>query len=147
MTAPAKPTIMVVEDDLDMVEALRVLLEHAGYNVLAATEADTAFELAQREKPNLILLDIMMPSGTEGFHFVWRLRRDGSEAVRNIPIIVVSGVHQTFPFKLYPTESDSVYGPGEYLPVQGFLDKPIQPSTLLQEIERLLGKQETGSTG
>ncbi len=146
MTAPAKPTILIVEDDPDMVEALRVLLEHAGYGALTASGPEAAFELAQQEKPNLILLDIMMPSGTEGFHFVWKLRRDSNEAVRNLPIIVVSGVHQTFPFKLYPDESDGVYGPGEYLPVQGFLDKPVKPSALLQEIERLLGKQETDST-
>jgi CheY-like chemotaxis protein len=138
MTSLAKPKILVVEDDADTVEALRALFEHEGYEVLAASDATSAFELNQTEKPDLIVLDIMMPSGTEGFHFVWRLRREGDEACRDVPIIVVSAIHETFPLKLYPDESDPVYAPNEYLPVQAFLDKPAEPSQLLDEVRRLL---------
>jgi two-component system phosphate regulon response regulator PhoB len=138
MTSPAKPKILVVEDDADTVEALRVLFENEGYEVLTASDATSAFELNQAEKPDLIVLDIMMPSGTEGFHFVWRLRREGDEACRDVPIIVVSAVHDTFPLKLYPDQSDPVYAPHEYLPVQAFLDKPAEPSQLLAEVRRLL---------
>jgi CheY-like chemotaxis protein len=136
---PSNPArILIVEDDIDTADALRVLLESAGYAVLFAPDAGAAFEFAQREQPDLIIADVMMPSGTEGFHFIWKLRRDGGDPVKDVPIIVVSAIHKTVPLELYPEKSDGVYGPNEYLPVQAFLDKPIQPTHLLDEIERLL---------
>ncbi len=117
-----------------------MLLEHQGYEVLTAADATSAFDMARSQKPNLIVLDIMMPSGTEGFHFVWKLRREEDAACREVPIIVVSAVHETFPLRLYPDQSDGVYGPYEYLPVQAFLDKPVEPARLTAEVERLLAR-------
>lgn len=141
MTQSNSARILVVEDDVDTADALRVLLESAGYAVLFAPDGGAAFDLAQKEIPDLIIADVMMPSGTEGFHFIWRLRRDGGDPVKDVPIIVVSAIHKTVPLQLYPEKSDSVYGPNEYLPVQAFLDKPIQPARLLDEIERLLAEK------
>jgi len=141
VTQPNPARILVVEDDIDTADALRVLLESAGYGVLFAPNAGAAFELAQSEKPDLIIADVMMPSGTEGFHFIWKLRRDGGDSVKDVPIIVVSAIHKTVPLELYPGKSDGVYGPNEFLPVQVFLDKPIQPTRLLGEIERLLAER------
>lgn len=145
MSKPVGPRVLVVEDDVDTVEALRVLLEHEGYDVVTATDPKSGLEMAQQQQPDLIVLDVMMPSGTEGFHFVWKLRRDGHEEIRDVPIIVMSGVHRDSPLKLYPDQQDGEYGPYEYLPVQAFLDKPVEPEELLQHIAQLLEQKQAAS--
>ncbi|MCJ7752539.1 MAG: response regulator [Armatimonadetes bacterium] len=145
MSKPVRPRVLVVEDDVDTVEALRVLLEHEGYDVVTATDPNSGLEMAQQKQPDLIVLDVMMPSGTEGFHFVWKLRRDGHEEIRDVPIIVVSGIHRDSPLKLYPDQQDGEYGPYEYLPVQAFLDKPVEPEVLLEHVARLLEQKQAAS--
>jgi len=128
--------ILMVEDDADTAESLRVVLEGEGYQVSHASSAPAGLAAARAGRPDLILLDVMMPSGTEGFHFVWDLRRDADEAVKKTPIIVLTAIHQTTKLRFYPDESEEA---GEYLPVQGFLDKPVDSARLLEEVGRALG--------
>lgn len=86
--------ILVVEDDRDMAEAIRLTLENAGYQVVNAYDQEEAWQKVNAEKPDLTVLDIMMPTGTEGFQFVWELRSPQTEeSIRNVPIIVVSSLH------------------------------------------------------
>jgi CheY-like chemotaxis protein len=134
---PAK--ILIVEDDPDMADTVRVILESKRYQVLSASSKDDGLDKARAERPDLILLDVMMPEGTEGFHFVWELRRDPDAEVREIPIIVVSALHETTKLRFYPDQSDDTYEAGEYLPVQDFIDKPVNPADLLARVERVLG--------
>jgi len=68
--------ILVVDDDPDICESLRMVLESSDYEVRSAGSAEEAYQEALGYGPDLILLDIMMPSGTEGFHLVWRLRNE-----------------------------------------------------------------------
>lgn len=130
--------VLVVDDDPDIVDYLRHILEKHAYNVVAAADAEEAMHKVETEKPDLIILDIMMPKGTEGFHFTWRLRARSEPEYRNIPIIVLTAIHDTTNLKFYPDARDGVYGPGEFLPVEGFLDKPVGEEDLLQEVERVL---------
>jgi CheY-like chemotaxis protein len=130
--------ILVVDDDPDICESLRMVLESSGYEVDEAGSAGEAYETALCFNPALILLDIMMPSGTEGFHFVWRLRNEAPEPLSATPIVVLTAIHSTTRLRFYPDESDGTYGPGEFLPVQGFLDKPVEPSALLGKIREIL---------
>jgi CheY-like chemotaxis protein/DNA-binding FrmR family transcriptional regulator len=138
--------ILVVDDDPDVVEFLRYILKKSAYEVVTAANADEAMSQVEAEKPDLIILDIMMPKGTEGFQFTWRLRSRPEPEYRNIPIIVVTAIHDTTSLRFYPEQSDGTYGPGEYLPVEAFIDKPVNEEELLQRIERILGvaAQETG---
>jgi CheY-like chemotaxis protein len=131
-------TILIVEDDPDAVEANRILLEGEGYHTISATDPCSALERMRSERPDLILLDVMMPSGTEGFHFVWNLRRDPDPCCRAIPIIVLSAIHRTTPLRFYPDQSDGYYQPYEYLPVEALLDKPASSERLLAEIAAAL---------
>jgi len=131
-------TILIVEDDPDAVEANRILLEGEGYHTIFAMDPRSAFERVHSDSPDLILLDVMIPDGTEGFHFVWDLRRDPNPRCRAIPIIVLSAIHQTTPLRFYPDQSDSYYRPYEYLPAQAFLDKPASSKRLLAEIAAAL---------
>jgi CheY-like chemotaxis protein len=135
--------ILVVEDDRDMAEAIRLTLENAGYQVVNAYNPDEAWEKVNAEKPDLIVLDIMMPTGTEGFQFVWKLRSPQTdESIRNVPIIVVTSLHSTTELRFYPDQYDASYGPGEFLPVQEFLDKPIDPAKLIEAVERVLKQKQ-----
>lgn len=131
-------TVLIVDDDPDIVEALTLVLEGAGHATLSAANADDALTMAIERRPDVILLDVMMPEGTEGFHTVWNLRSHEDPQIADIPVIVLSAIHSTTPLRLYPDQKDSSYGPGEFLPVQGFLDKPIQPKAMLDAIDRVL---------
>jgi CheY-like chemotaxis protein len=139
MSETAAKKILIVEDDPDQVDAMTLVLEKQGYTVVSAPDAVKGLELARQEKPDLVLLDVMMPAGTEGFHFVWALRKEPDAALRDTPIIVTTAIHETSPMKLYPDQSDKTYGEYEYLPVQGFFDKPVDPAKLIAELQRLLG--------
>ena len=134
----AKRKILVVDDDRDLVATLRLLLERAGYVVVDAPGPGAGMEVLERERPDLILLDVMMPDATEGFHFVWKLRRRGEPYHRDVPIIMLTAIHGTTDLRFYPDSGDGTYGPGEYLPVQEFLDKPVDPRELLERVARVL---------
>ena len=130
--------ILVVDDDPDVVDYLRHALEKRDYGVVAAGSAEEGMRKVESEKPDLIILDVMMPTGTEGFHFAWNLRARSEAEYRSIPIIVLTAIHGTTSMRFYPDQSDGYYGPGEYLPVEGFIDKPVGEQELLREIERVL---------
>jgi CheY-like chemotaxis protein len=136
-------TVLVVEDDPDASDTAKIVLESEGYSVIQAASAGEGLNKARSERPDVILLDIMMPSGTEGFHFVWNLRNDPDERLHSIPIIVLTAIHDTTWVKLYPDTADPVYQPQEYLPVQAFLDKPASSEQLLKEIEQALAPKST----
>jgi CheY-like chemotaxis protein len=137
--------ILIVDDDPDIVESLKMALEAAGYATASAGNAEEGLEKVHAERPDLIVLDVMMPAGTEGFHFVWDLRKDDDPALRDLPIIMLTAIHQDSPMKFYPEQSDGTYQPYEYLPVQAFLDKPVVLDKLLAEAGRLLGEGEAAS--
>ncbi len=131
--------ILVVDDDPDIVESLKMVLESANYDVDTAGSPQEGFARIDAAAPDLILLDIMMPDGTEGFHFVWRLRNEYPEPINQIPILVLTAIHSTTQLRFYPDQTDKEYGPGEFLPVQGFMDKPVEPSLLLRKLAETLG--------
>jgi CheY-like chemotaxis protein len=133
--------VLVVDDDPDVVEATRLILERNGYHVLTAEDGGKGLAQVRAERPDVIVLDVMMPEGTEGFHFVWALRRDADERIKGIPIIIISAIHERTKLRFYPDQSDGTYEPGAYLPVEDFVDKPINPADLVGRIERLLGRK------
>jgi CheY-like chemotaxis protein len=141
----SKPvTILVVDDDRDLVATLRMVLEGAGYRVVSAPDPVQGIATAADERPDLILLDIMMPNATEGFHFVWKLRRREEPYFQKVPIVVLSGIHETTDLRFYPDSGDGTYRAGEFLPIQDFMDKPLDPARLLERIGRVLALAERG---
>ncbi|MCL5266196.1 MAG: response regulator [Chloroflexi bacterium] len=134
------PKILVIDDDPDLVESWRLVLEASSYSVVSAGSSEEGMQKTEREKPDLVLLDVMMPEGTEGFHFVWKLRNHRQAALRQIPIIVVTSIHRTTDIRLHPDQPDAAYEPGEFLPVQGFLDKPVEPSELVKWVGEVISK-------
>ena len=140
---PSEPsaTILIIEDDPDVVAATQLLLERRGYRVITAADAQEGTRKLEEERPRLILLDVMLPTGTEGFHFVWSLRNHTDPSLRKTPVIITSVIHRTTDLRLYPEVSDPEYAPGEFLPVQSFVDKPVVVSELVRVVEDVLSDQ------
>jgi DNA-binding response OmpR family regulator len=85
----AKRKILVVDDEQDVAHALKVRLKASGYNVVLASDSVQAFTMANKEKPDLILLDIMIPGGG-GFVVIERLKQ--SQTTHHIPIVFLTGI-------------------------------------------------------
>ena len=138
-------SILVVDDDPNVARAIKLALESKGHSVATAGSKEDGKAAAVDGKPELMIVDVMMPEGTEGFHLVWEIRQMEEEALKNVPIIMATGIHDQTELRFYPDQSDGTYAPGEYLPVQAWLDKPIQVDSLLQTVEEVLGQQSTGN--
>jgi CheY-like chemotaxis protein len=138
MRVPKGKKVLIIDDDPDIVDSVGLILANEGYELCGATSAEDGLAKVQTEHPDLILLDIMMPDGTEGFQFVWRLRNELSADVQNTPVLVLTSIHSTTHLRFYPDESDPQYAPGEYLPVQGFIDKPGSPEELVAKVAEIL---------
>lgn len=129
--------ILIVDDDPDMVLAARICLEGAGHEVLAASSSSEGLKKIQEEAPDLLVLDVMMGTTTEGFQTALTLRSPDPKspyaAYRQIPILMLTAIHSTTPLRFGPDE--------EYLPVDAFIDKPFEPETFLRKVETLLRKK------
>jgi CheY-like chemotaxis protein len=128
-----KKKVMVIDDDVQLVDTVKTLLESVGYQVSHAYQAEKGMDLAREIQPDLILLDIMFagPPGPDGLEISRRLRDD--PVLGDTPVIILSGVKKMLdmPVKLAPDEA--------YMPVKAFLEKPFKPDKLLGEITKILG--------
>jgi CheY-like chemotaxis protein len=130
----AKGKILVVEDDPDVALATRLCLESAGYKVMEARNSAEGLQTVQRIRPDLIILDVMMDSTTEGFQMALTLRSPDPKSeykdYQGIPIIMQTSIHSTTPVRFAPDQ--------DYLPVDRFLEKPLDPDKLLKAVAELL---------
>jgi len=131
-----KAKILVIDDDPDFTDAVTPILESALYNVIAAADAKEGKEKIFAEKPDLILLDIMMDSLFDGFSLCHAIKTSKEyKEFKDIPIIFISAVKEKtgsrFQFK---GEEQGLAGPDDYI------DKPVKPDDLIARIERLLKK-------
>jgi CheY-like chemotaxis protein len=132
----AKSKILVVEDDPDVALATRLCLESAGYQVMEARNSAEGLQMIQQARPDLIILDVMMDSTTEGFQMALTLRspdpKSEYKAYQDIPILMQTSIHSTTPVRFAPDQ--------DYLPVDRFLEKPLDPDKLLKTVAELLNK-------
>lgn len=129
--------ILIIDDDADMVLATRLCLQGAGHDVLDAPNGTRGLEMIQSERPDLIILDVMMDSMTEGFQVALKLRGPAPDSAyadfSSIPILILTALHSTTRMRFAPDQ--------DYLPVDDFIDKPIDPDLLLSKVERLLKRE------
>ncbi|RMH62835.1 MAG: response regulator [Calditrichaeota bacterium] len=126
-----KKKILVIDDDIDLVEAMRITLENAGFDVIDAQTGERGVALALAEHPDLIILDIMMGSQDEGFHVAYKIR--SHEQTRDIPVIMLSAVSQETGYAFDPEKDE------DFLPVQEFIEKPVNPAALVDKVKAHLG--------
>jgi response regulator RpfG family c-di-GMP phosphodiesterase len=122
--------ILVVDDDIDVLESRRIVLEHNNYEVETASNIKVAGEILEKMKIDLILLDVMMEKDTDGFNFAQEVK--ANKKFKHIPIILATAVNQRTKFK-FDIETD-----GDFLPVEKFMEKPIDPDDLIVAIRGLL---------
>ena len=123
--------ILIIDDDIDLVEAMRLTLENAGYEVVDAQDGKKGLEKIAEEKPDLILLDVMMETQDEGFHIAYQIRNNPQ--MRDLPIIILTAVGQETGFS-FDKDKDE-----DFLPVNEFLEKPVNPDFLLGKVRTTLG--------
>jgi len=125
-----RPKILLVDDDIDFVEIAKRALERDQYEVVAAYSGTEGKEAAEREMPDLIILDAMMESLTEGFHVAHELR--SHPKLKSVPIIMLTAINVQgdYPWRLDKDE--------QWLPVDRFLDKPVEPDRLRAEVKAVL---------
>jgi len=132
--------VLIIDGDTEFAAETQEILERDSISVTRATCCAEGMLAAESEPPDAIVLEAMLPNGTEGFHFVWNLRQHRDQRLRDVPVIIVSHINGTIPFRVSPSDSDWEYGPGEFLPAQCFLDKPVEPEELLEQVRGVLGR-------
>jgi CheY-like chemotaxis protein len=123
--AGAPKRILICDDDPAILRVLQVNLEVEGYDTLLAHHGEEALEIANREHPDLVILDIMMPR-LDGYQTCERLKAD--DATKDIPVVFLSA-------KAQQSDIDE----GKEYGVEAYLTKPFDPDTLIEVIESLVG--------
>lgn len=129
--------ILIVDDDPDFVETMEIILQGNGYETRTAKDGEEAFKKVKEKIPDIILLDIMMKTKTDGIWVSEKIRSD--EKLKKIPIIMITAVNQDSEMaKFHLGHAEDM----EYMPVNVFMEKPIESKDLLKEIKKLIGKPE-----
>ena len=125
--------IIVIEDDADMAEAIKLTLEANEHRVLIRDNPTSGVEEAEKNIPDLIILDVMFGQNqkTVGFDYAVEIRR--KKNISSVPILMITAVNTQYPNFNFSNKTD-----GEYLPVDGFIEKPAQPDDLIRKVNELL---------
>jgi CheY-like chemotaxis protein len=125
--------VLIVDDDPDMRLAIASVLKSRAYQVIEASDGFEALKKLREEKPDIMLLDLLMP-GMDGFAVVKQLRDSQKKEYSDVPILVISSIREEASHRRYELEL------GHKLTVDDYIEKPIEPFVLLQRVEKLLSK-------
>lgn len=128
-------TVLLVDDDPDLIEAHSQVLESAGFEVLVAHDGPTGFALATARRPDVAVLDVIMSQPDEGFVLARQLREDPRTA--DVPLVLLTGLNAVNaasgrPFQLSDRDRDE-----HWLPVDRVVDKPLHPYRLVALVREL----------
>jgi len=126
-----KAKILLIDDDVDFVEATKTILESKPYEVIVAYEGDEGLHKAREENPDLIILDVIMPV-KDGFTAAEQLKKDPQ--LSKIPVIMLTA------FAAKGGETSIPVSRGYTLEAEDYIDKPIRPEELLARIDKHLKK-------
>ena len=124
-----KPKILLVDDDIDFIEATRIVLEKESYDIVVAYQGDEGLQKAREENPDLILLDIIMPV-KDGFTAAEQLKNDPQ--LSKIPVIMLTS------FSSRGQQTSIPVSRGFDLEADDYIEKPVSPEQLLASIKRYL---------
>ena len=129
------PRITIIDDDVDFVENTAAVLRKQGYAVTVLYSVDGAAEALSRDRPDILILDVMFPDNpVAGFDLARQIRR--TKAIEDLPIILLTGINQEFPMDFSREDIDSAW-----MPVQEFMKKPAKMPDLLDKMSQLLKKR------
>ena len=134
--------ILIVDDEEDAISFISTILQDNNYEYISAENGIKGLELARNEKPDLILLDLIMPEKS-GIMMFQELKKD--QELRKIPVIVVSGASEVtgvdfknFIFKHTEKDSDNQEESTAFFTPDDYIEKPINPDALIKAIEKAL---------
>ena len=128
--AVSRKTILVVDDDPDIQDALKIILESQGYQVIIANNGVECFERLIENKPDLIILDLLMPK-MDGFAVFKELRNEKWSKYIDIPILILTSIREEASRRRYELET------GQELNANDYIEKPLSPEVLLASIRKL----------
>lgn len=129
-------TILIIDDDFDIVEAMKMTLETRGYEVFTAFAGSEGLNRVKEVSPDLIILDVIMEDDTAGFKVSWALRsadpKSEYAAYQRTPLLMITSIAEKKGMKFDPKTD------GDFLPVDEFISKPVSPKQLLEKVQTLL---------
>lgn len=125
--------VLLIDDDTDFVEINRVALESKGYEVIYAYDGEDGMDKALQESPDVVVLDVMMRTKTEGYYIARKMREH--DRLKDTPIIMLTAVREKMdiPWKFEPDPT--------WLPITEFLEKPLPPTKLFDKIKEIMSKK------
>jgi two-component system alkaline phosphatase synthesis response regulator PhoP len=131
----AEEKILAVDDDPDILDALTMILESQGYQVVTARNGLEGLARIEAEKPDLMILDLLMPK-MDGFALCKELQEPRWAKYRNMPILVLTSVREEAARRRYELET------GHELEVDDYVEKPFPPDILLERVKKLLKRSK-----
>jgi len=126
----ATKKVLLIDDDADVHQVVKMILEPKGYKVQCALTGPSGLETARRMMPDVLLLDIMLDTPSEGFHIAYTLKND--DVLKGIPIVIISSIGKKMGID-YAKELGT-----DYVPASVFIDKPFDAETLLKAVNQAL---------
>lgn len=127
-----KPTILIIDDDPDIVEATRLVLEAKGYSVLFTHDYSDGLKKIREVKPDLLILDaLLMMNDKSGLQLPTEVRKE--PGIAHIPILMITAINDG--------QTGAEFAPGTEdanIPIDGFINKPARPEELYRQVARLL---------
>jgi len=123
--------ILIADDDPDFVQIMHTILTSEGYDVVSASNGDEALRIMREDGIDVVLLDVMMASVLDGVGVAHEMQND--PALKGIKIMMISSIISSPHAAMFPTD--------EYIPMDVWITKPVQPDDLLSKIARLIGEK------
>jgi len=128
------PKILIIDDDPDFVEVTKVLFETRQYDVSAAYNSEEGLAKLEEETPDLLILDVMMGKGADGFIMARKIRKDSR--FDKMPILMMTSMREQTGFD-FPGERIHT----KFLPVEDYIEKGIDPQVLMEKVEQQLANK------
>ncbi len=128
--------ILVVDDDPDILDAVTMILESQGYDVVTARDGIEGLATLKAENPDLMILDLLMPK-MDGFAVCKELQDPRWSKYKNLPILILTSVREEASRRRYELET------GLELDVDDYVEKPMSPDVLLQRVGTLIKKKRS----
>lgn len=125
--------VLVIDDDPDFLEFIRIVLESAAYEVMTTTTVEHGLEVMRKQKPDLAIVDIMISYILDGLSLIRRMRED--PALAGTPMLLISAIMSIDDLRELPASPSA----------DGFMTKPVDPAELLSEVARLIDRTQKQS--
>ncbi len=126
--------VFLIDDDPDIIDSLTMILEASGHEVLSKMNTDDVVESIVEAAPDIVVLDVIFPEDPQA-GFVSARLISADDRIKGIPVLILSAVNQQSNMSFGFSEADIS---SDFMPVQAFLEKPVEPKVLLSKIDQLL---------